>query len=464
MESKQLDHAVMLASALHQYDVWVVGGYVRDMLVGAMPGDIDLATTATPEQVQSMLRYTSVVPTSVVPVGIEFGTLKVLLLGPGAKPYAEFEITTLRKDLLCDGRHAKVEFTTDLAEDLARRDFTINAMAYNLKTKELIDPFNGQEDLKNRTIRAVGDPATRFKEDHLRMIRACRFAGYGKGFAIEPKTWAAILEHRKLIQGVSKERIRDEILKMMKTPKPSKCINALRNTGLLHQIVPLVAIGIGVEQNKHHAEEVYDHCVATCDHLSPDNPILRLVGLLHDVGKPSTMEGEGEEAHFYNHEIVGAEAVYDWMREYKFPREDCEYASLLVRHHMYHFTYETKLSTIKKWMGKLKGHHWDLMDLREADRAGNKAKEGKPLVTAHQEYLMSRMREIEKYKPPMSVKDLDIGGHDLIEMGFSPGPIFGAILDDLLDEVLEDPNLNEKEILRGMVEERNKGGRYNSNR
>ncbi len=323
-------------------EVYAVGGCIRDMLLGKEPKDIDLATTVLPPLILGLNntcagQYTI----HTMAIGYEYGT--VVLLVTDKEASERIEITTLREDVACDGRHAEVKYTTDIFLDLERRDFTINAMAVRLtrsgKVGRVTDPYKGQEDLKNRTIRAVGDPNLRFREDYLRMVRACRFAGYGDGFTIEPHTWAAIAKHRgKLLNFVARERIREELIKMMGTPYPSKCINALKNTGLLEHVIPPLCSCVGVEQNRFHAETVYEHCVAVCDHLSLARPTLRLAGLLHDIGKPVTKDGDGDYSSFHNHEIKGARLAYNFMRDHlKFSNEDCEYVSLMVRHHMWRF-------------------------------------------------------------------------------------------------------------------------------
>ena len=442
---------------------WVVGGWVRDNLLEIPSKDVDLCTTALPIEVTTILpnvhKYMSNIQgkLSVHPLGWEFGTVLVHVeMDPEGKDYQDVEVTTLRKDSDCDGRHCEVEFTEDIYEDLARRDFTINAMARDFSNIDiLIDPHDGQEDLKNRVIRTVGDPDKRFKEDYLRIIRACRFVGYGDGFNIEPKTWAAMIKNKEGILQISKERIRNEILSMMKTDNPSKCINALKNAGLLEYTIPPLVDCIGVTQNVYHLQPVYEHCVATCQAASKEKPLLRLAALLHDVGKPATREEdeEADEVHFYNHHINGAEIVYNWAKKFKFPSKDCEYLSLITRHHMYHISLDTKKSTIKKWMSKTKGYYWDLIELRKADRAGNKAKEGKPLITHFLQSLIDKMKEIEEHKEPFSLKDLNISGADLINLGMTPGPQFKIILNQLLEKVIKNANLNTRETLLSTVKQ-----------
>lgn len=450
--------------ATREYKTWIVGGWCRDNLLGIPSKDIDLCTDAEPVEMLILLPKSHQLSSyiqgklTVHPVGLEFGTILAHVeMDLEGKYYQDVEITTLRREISHNGRHCEVEFTKDINLDLARRDFTINAMARDFRNIDvLIDPYNGEEDLKNRIIRAVGDPNIRFQEDYLRIIRACRFTGYGDGFSIEPKTWAAMIKHKEGIESLSKERIRNEILAMMKTNHPSKCINALKNAGLLEYTIPPLVDCIGVDQNTYHHDTVINHCIATCQAASKDRPLLRLAALLHDVGKPATktIDEETGDTHFYNHEVNGAELVYNWAKQFKFTSKDCEYLSTIVRHHMFHFVLgETKKSTIKKWMSKTKDLYWDVIELRKADRAGNKAKEGKPLITYHLQGLIDKVKEIEEHKEPLRVTDLNFSGKDLIALGLEPGPVFGEILNQLLERVIEDADLNTYEKLIELARE-----------
>ena len=441
----------------HNYRSWIVGGAVRDLYTESEPHDIDMCTDAVPSEVESifLLAGNDEYNYFTRPIGIEFGTIQVVVLDRILAETCEIELTTLRKDLSCDGRWAEVEYTDDIVEDLGRRDFTINAMAMPLDGGELINPFDGLVDLHNRTIRAVGNADDRFKEDALRMIRACRFAGYDKGYTIEPITWAAIKRNKLLVNNVSRERISMELMKMMAVPKPSKCINALKNAELLELMIPPVAVCVGVEQNQYHDELVYEHCIMACDAAPQDNVRLRLAALLHDVGKPGTAERDkfDGEFHFYNHEVTGATIAYEYLMDYRFGRDIAEYVSLLIRHHMFRFTKETKRKTIKRWMNKLKGYHEDVIKLRLADRAGNRAKRDRPLITQAMRDLLHEIEEIKNTKEPMSLQDLKFSGNDLIEMGYTPGPIFGIVLNQLLERVLDDPETNKLEVLSELAKE-----------
>jgi len=434
--------------------VYAVGGCIRDSLLGNQPKDIDLTTDVLPNQMLALDRgFRNGYSISVLPVGIEFGTV-VFVLQENNNNY-RVEVTTMRQDIQCDGRHAKVAFTTDILKDLARRDFTINAMAIQLYANHTQGPIisvpDSLQDTNKETIRAVGLPERRFREDYLRMIRACRFVGYFKDGIIDPVTKDAIKKLSRNIKKVSKERIRDEIKKMMLTCKPSRCIEALRQTGLLRKILPIVADCIGINQNQYHDEQVYDHLLACCDAIPKNRPLLRLAALLHDVGKPITKAGKGKHSTFYNHEVVGAEIAYNWAKQYKFSAKDCEYLSKIVRFHMFHMDYDTKRKTIKRWLAKLNGLFYDIFMLRIADRMGNKAKKGRRLITSYMKRLLQQVKEIKEYKEPLGVNDLAISGKTLLEMGYSPGPLFGKVLHKLLEEVLDDPTKNNADQLKQLA-------------
>ncbi len=444
----------------HGGKVYIVGGWIRDFLKNVPSHDIDLACSLVPSEVLKLNGHMcGDIQIQVIDLGSEFGTVMVRAVDIITGQELCCEVTTLRADIQCDGRHAKVQFTDLIEIDLARRDFTMNAIAYDLQTEEIIDPYNGIEDLKDNIIRAVGNPIDRYKEDMLRMVRCCRFTGYYGGMKMENQTfWAmyGLLDPNEYIQifdkVVSKERIRDEIIKMMKVDKPSRCIWAMKDCGLLKYVFePLVFTD--VEQNKHHNESVFDHSLDACDYLPQDKPLLRLAGLFHDISKPESKAGEGDNCTFHNHEILGAKVVYHWAKDMKFSNDDCEYLSRMVRGHMFHFEDNAKTKTIKKWMNKNKGIIDDLFLLRMADRASNRAKMalGKPLVTEYMTDLRKRIQDILDTKEPMSVKDLAINGENLISMGFIPGPKFGKILDYLLEKVLEDPELNQVETLKKLV-------------
>jgi len=425
---------------------YIVGGAVRDLVAGQVPMDWDLSTPATPELLTTLFEGTY----KVIPLGIKHGTISVF----HEPSKFSCQITTFRKDVSCDGRHAEVEFTSDLETDLARRDFTINAMALDLNGN-LIDPFGGQADLKQRSLRAVGDPEERLREDRLRMLRACRFAAYGTGMIISQDLFRAIKENAWDIDGLSAERIQGELVKAMKYPLPSKAFNAMRNTGLLPFIIPELQQCHGVEQNKYHKDDVYTHILKVVDAVSPKRTILRFAALFHDIGKPDTKRVVRGYASFHKHEVVGANKADAIMTRLKFPGDWTAQVVLLVRHHMWRFAEDTKDSTIKRWAVTVAPHTRDLLRLRMADRKGNRAKEGKPAITWPMKCLLRKLIQFEKTSVPMTVKDLAISGEDLVKMGFKPGPKFKKILSDCLGLALEDPKNNQIDYFRGFIR-----GRY----
>lgn len=429
-------------------ETYVVGGAVRDLLVGKTPSDWDLATPVIPEELMESLKRSRTY--RVIPTGIEHGT--VTIITPGN---VSFEVTTFREDVVCDGRRAEVKFITSLEEDLSRRDFTINAMALD-HTGNVLDPLGGQEDLlKNRYIRPTRDPQILIEEDRLRMMRACRFAAYNEGMIITQGLFSAIRNNAASIKEVSEERIRDELIKLMKYKYPSKGFNSLKNTKLLDHVLPELSNCVGVAQNKHHKDDVYKHILMVVDAVPQKYTLLRFGALFHDIAKPDTKETQKSGyVSFHNHEVVGATKAYEAMKRLKFPNEWCTQVVTFVRYHMWRFTDETKDSTIKKWASTVHPHTRDLLRLRMADRKGNRAKIGRPSITYAMKKLLRKLLKFEKEKVPMTRDDLVIDGKDLIKMGVKPGPKFRTILDACLDMVLECPEYNSREFLLGFIKGR----------
>lgn len=436
------------------YECYAVGGIVRDLLFyKRIPedSDWDFATSALPEEVMKIF---SRKPFKVVPTGIKHGTISVIYKGK------EYQITTYRIDKdYQDFRHpSEVIFTRSLKEDLARRDFTVNAMAINLITGEFVDEFGGLEDLENGVIRCVGDPRVRFSEDALRMLRACRFASK-LNFKIDDETLNAIVENADKISNISAERIRDELIKMMLSQKPSIGIEYMRKSGLLKIILPELQDCYGVSQNFYHKYDVYYHSLITCDtislftkDISDKKRIYRLkfAGLFHDIAKPITkqevIENGVDMSTFYNHEVVGAGITKKILRRLRFSNDDIDYITRLVRHHMFYYTDEWTDSAVRRFMRNV---GLDLIDdlfiLREADRIGSgKRKSGSVSI----QKLKDRILKIIEEQNAITVRDLKVNGYDIMNLlGISPGPIVGKILNSLLQIVIEDPSKNQKETL-----------------
>lgn len=436
---------------------YVVGGVVREMaqefLCGRQPQartlarkDWDLATASRPERTLRRLRKAGF---AVLPLGIEHGTVVVHGRDPLERvdPARRYEVTTFRYDRLCDGRHAVVEFAETLEEDLARRDFTVNALALDPESGQILDLQGGLDDLQRRVIRAVGDPEKRFEEDALRLIRAIRFALAIDG-RIEQRTWGAIGRNAHRIAEISAERVRDEILKILTYPRPSRAFLMMRESGLLHHLLPELDAGFGVEQNLYHADDVGVHTLFVVDAVAPKYPWLRWIALLHDLGKPATRSypEDKEDCVFYQHETVGARMGRRIMRRLKFPTREMDLAALLIRVHMYPIEPGMAKKTLRRWLHRIGREHFrSFLRLRMADRAGNR-KQPRRLEPGLYE-AVRMLRQIERDQDALDLKDLEINGLDLLEMGLKPGPLVGRILRELLEQVLADPRLNERATL-----------------
>ncbi len=423
------------------FDAFAVGGCVRDMLRGVEPKDWDVTTSAKPAEIQKIFPkhfYEN-----------SFGTVTVLT-GSKQDNLREVEVTTYRVDAgYSDNRHPdSVSFTKNLEEDLARRDFTINAMALNFRngTQEIVDPFGGQSDLDSKQIKAVGDPGERFAEDALRLMRAIRFATT-LSMEIEEATLAAIKDNAESLQNVSAERIRDELVKIIMSSDAEKGINLLLTTGLLQFVIPELCEGVGVQQNKHHIYSVYDHNVKSLGYSSKQKDPLhvRLAVLLHDIAKPRTKAGEFPDATFYGHDIVGAAMTKKILTRLKFPTKLVEQAAHLVRHHL--FVYDVGAVTeagVRRLLKRVgKENFADLIKLRMAERLGSGVPKARPYRLRHLEFMADKVS-----RDPLSTKMLKVNGNDLMkELLLEPGPRIGALMDVLLAEVLRDPEKNERQYL-----------------
>ncbi|MBE7559836.1 CCA tRNA nucleotidyltransferase [bacterium] len=452
-QPSQLPHIVFeIARALEPDAVFLVGGAVRDAVHRALaahthelawtPGaNLDLATRCRPDE---CLRRLAAAGFSVVPVGIEHGTVGVP--GPGGL----VEITTFRSDYEYDGRHCRVAFSDTLEEDLLRRDFTVNALAADVTTGQVVDTTGGIDDLGAKVIRTVGEARARFLEDHLRILRGVRFAAK-LDFALEEATRAAMQELAPMLSRISGERIRDELLKILGYPKPSAAFRLMRETGILKVILPELEACFGVEQNQWHSHDVGEHSLLSMDALSPRFPFLRFVTLLHDIGKPGAKRWIDEKGDyvFYGHEETGArmtEAILDRLR---FSRREVERGAALVAEHMISLPGNIAPRTLRRYLARMGGElFWELLRLRVADRKGNLKKEG---ADSGLREVIRKLRAIEREQDALSVKDLALSGQDLIELGLTPGPLFGEILSWLLAVVLDDPSLNRRETLLSLL-------------
>jgi putative nucleotidyltransferase with HDIG domain len=414
------------------HPAYVVGGSLRDALLGRLAKDWDLATAALPEQTLGLF------PGAVYEN--RFGTVAV------RRGNETYEITTFRSDHdYADFRRPhRVEFGTSLEADLARRDFTVNAMAWGgpgaspeadaAPRPVLVDPFGGRADIARRTLRAVGEPLRRFEEDALRMVRAVRLAA-SLDFTIEPATLAGIKARAPLVAHLSGERIAAELGRLLAAPRPSVGLRLLGDTGLLAPISNELAAQRGIAQNKVEGEDLWDHTLRTVD-AAIAHPVVRLAALVHDIGKPAT----AADGHFYGHEVVGAEVARAFLDRLHEPRAVTEQVTHLVRNHM--FGYETSWSdaAVRRFIGKVGPDSIDeLFALREADNVGS----GQPRSAGGLDELRGRVAAELAEGPILDRSALAIDGADLMaELGLEPGPGLGRVLEALLQRVIEDKSLN----------------------
>lgn len=430
------------------YEIYIVGGAVRDILTKKTPTDWDFATNATPQDILKIF-----------PEGFynnKFGTVGI------PRQDQVYEVTTFRAEgAYLDYRHpARVKWGTTIEEDLRRRDFTINAMALRLTSLaqgkpslELIDSYEGQKDLKNKIIRAVGEPQERFREDALRMIRGIRIAAE-LGFTIEERTFLAIQNNANLITKISEERIRDEIFKICATNFAADGFLLLRNAHLLQEILPEIERCFGVEQaspGRHHIYDVGTHLIESLRHCPSKDPLVRFATLIHDIGKPDVVGRDQKGAiTFYNHEVVGAKITRDIAQRWNISKKQREKFVTLVRHHQFTVDEATTPAAVRRFIRRVGVENiQDMIDLRIGDRLGGGLRE------ATSWRLRRFMKMIEKeLHPPFSVTDLAISGHDVMrELGLKPGPKVGQILNQLFDEAQEKKDKNTKKYLLKRLQE-----------
>lgn len=424
----------------------LVGGGIRDMLIGRPPHDFDVATSAKPDDVMKLFGNRFAIPT-----GLQHGTVTVLCGDPSSP--RPVEVTTYRGEgAYLDGRHpSSVTFVSSLREDLARRDFTMNAVAYDPVADTLSDPFDGQRDLARKLVRAVGDPIERFREDGLRPLRAVRQATQ-LGFSIEPATFAAIEPTLDVFRKVSWERVRDEMLKLLASAKPSTGIDLLRTSGLLAEILPELLESVGVAQNRFHKYDVYQHTLRTVDETRGD-AIVRLGALLHDVGKPRARqprEGAPGEWSFFKHEYVGAEMADAICRRWKLPNTDRDRVCALVSNHMFHYEPDWSDGTVRRFVRRVgESAVPDLFALRAGDIAARGFDEDPDKELGE---LRRRIGEVAAADAALRVTDLAVDGRDVMRvLGIPPSRKIGEVLEALLEKVLDDPSLNTKEKLEALI-------------
>ena len=429
---------------------YAVGGAVRDSLLGRTPKEWDVATDARPERTMELFPgsdYTN-----------KFGTVSVWTEDHSA--INAVEVTTFRRDHVY-GDHRRpdsVTFTDSLDEDLARRDFTVNAIAWGRPSggssddpsadTALVDPTGGLADLQSRQLRAVGDPAARFDEDGLRLLRAPRFAAQ-LAFEIEPLTLAGMKATAATARFVSAERVGAEMTRMLEADPPSTAFRILADTGVLEHSVPELYAQIGVPQDKVTGDDLWGHCLATVDGaaaVDPENQKLRLAGLLHDIGKPPTFA----DGHFIGHDEEGAALARALLTRFAIQRDTVEHVSALIRHHMFSYEQKWTNAAVRRFIRRVGGETIDrtlvedLIKLRRADNIGS----GLPQGAGHLDELATRVDKELADGAPLTLRDLAVDGDDLISgLGLKPGPQIGALLERLLGSVIDDPARNTRDQL-----------------
>lgn len=425
---------IMEKFAKANFEIYVVGGAVRDILMGKIVSDWDFTTNATPEKILK-----------IYPDGFcdnIYGTVGLTVEGYD-KP---FEITTFRTEHgYSDNRRPDtVSWGKTLKEDLERRDFTINSMAFD--GSKIIDLYKGQKDLDNKIVRAVGDASERFNEDALRMMRAVRIAGE-LNFRIEEKTFEAIQTNSALINKIAKERVKDELFKILKSNNPYAGILHLKETGLMQEIIPEMTKCFGVEQkspSRHHIYDVGQHLLMSLKECKSQDPITRFATLIHDIGKPQTFRKLSTGViTFYNHEMVSTRIAENLAERFKFSTKEREKLVKLVRFHQFTVDENQTDSAIRRFITNVGLEYvQDMLDLRVADRLGGGARE----TSWRLEEFKKRLVEVQKQ--PFSIKDLKISGRDVMEeLDIPAGPKVGVILEKLFNEVVEKKVPNEKELL-----------------
>lgn len=415
---------------------WIVGGCVRDSLLGKPVADWDVATEAKPNELMKIFPRA-------IPTGLQHGTVTLALGGH------HYEITTLRGETTySDGRRPDaVHFVEEIESDLARRDFTMNAIAVDPTSGAIIDPFGGRKDIDARIIRAVGNPVERFSEDGLRVLRAARFSATLE-FDLAKETFSAIKPTLDTFRKVSAERVREEWVKAMKAKQPSRAFEVMRQTGILGVSCPELLEGVGMEQNRWHSFDVWQHGMACMDACVGD-PILRIAALLHDVGKPRSraFSDKTQDWTFYDHDRIGAEIADPICARLRFSSEERHRIVALVRHHLFHYDSWSD-AAVRRWIRRVgKERIEDLCSLNEADIRG-KAPSIDPASLEPLRALKAHVEKVLAEGAALSTRDLAIDGHLLIkELGIKPGRIIGEVLSALLEDVTADPTANTREKL-----------------
>lgn len=423
------------------FEAYLVGGCVRDLLLGRTPKDWDITTNAKPEEITGLFEETY--------VNNDFGTVGVVM-NAKEDSLKVVEVTPYRTETdYSDARRPdSVTFGVSLEEDLKRRDFTVNAIAFRVQSDELVDTFGGLKDIKDKRLRTVGNATDRFDEDALRLMRAVRLA-VELNFTIDSETLSAIEKTAQNLGKISKERIRDEFSRIVASENPMQGIVFLEKLNLLPHVMPELLEGIGIEQNQAHAFDVYEHLLRTLQHAADEHFSfeIRLAALLHDVGKPASRRWSDEKKDwtFYGHEVIGARMARSILKELRFSRETSTVVEKLVRWHMFFSDPDQiTLSAVRRTIRNIGQEHIvDLLNLRICDRIGSGRPKAQPFRFRKYKSMVD-----EALRDPISVKMLAIDGARIMDIaGEKPGPRLGYTLHALLEEVLDDPTRNSAEYL-----------------
>lgn len=426
------------------FQCWLVGGAVRDLFMRRRGGDYDVATDAHPEQVRALYR-------NAIPTGLQHGTVTVPFAGH------HVEVTTFRRESdYRDGRRPeRVRFAGAIEEDLSRRDFTINGIALEVPGGRVVDPFDGRGDLARKLIRAIGDAGERFAEDGLRPLRACRFAAQLE-FQVDAPTRDAIRPSLGTVRRVAAERVRAEIEAILLAPRPSVGLQLMHDTGLLELLLPELQRCVGVEQRQPPGRpvtapefDVFIHSLATCD-ASDRELELRWAGLLHDVGKAATLvRGAGGELSFHHHDRESARMAREILERLRSPNALRDGVAHLVAHHMFNYDDQWSDAAVRRFVARVGRDRIDkLLALRRADQLGRYGEQHRARPSARLTALARRVSAVTERREALTVRDLAVNGNDLLaHLALAPGPVVGILLRQLLEAVLEDPALNQRERL-----------------
>ena len=474
------------------YEAYLVGGCVRDLLMERKPYDWDITTNAKPDEIQKIFsrRSQSEVGTPTESVGADydtfyendFGTVGVKVRQSHSPEFGTdnradgkevverveiVEVTPYRKEAAySDKRHPdRVEFTSKVEDDLGRRDFTINAIAMkrdantriHANDANIVDPFDGRKDIEAKIIKAVGNAEDRFSEDALRLMRAVRFSAQ-LDFNIDQETKSAIKSKSSLLKMVSHERVRDELVKLVGSENPEKGIILMQELGLLKIVLPEVEEGFGVAQNKHHKYNVFDHSIKSLGFAAEYdyNIYVRFASLLHDAGKPRSKAGEGPDATFHGHEYISAKMTARALERLKFPKDFIEKVYTLVRYHMFYYNVgEVTDKSVRRLVKNVGVENiQELLEVRQAERKGSGVPKAEPYKLRHLKYMIEKVS-----RDPLTVGMLKVNGNDVMKtLAIEPGPRIGYILNALLEEVIDNPELNSREYLIKRMEELNQLG------